>query len=432
MGAGLLRAHLEAFDAAGAGIADKRREGYDRQYEYADAIKGAYGVFFFQHPSMLEYQERLKKKKERSNAETILRVNKIPSGNQITRLLDGIEIGRFTAVFNQGLETAQRHKGLDQYLVLGGKYRLIPLDGVWFYQSENVKCPHCLHQEMKNGQTLYYHDMIAAALVKPGFPTVLPLAPEFIRNEDGHEKQDCEREAAKRWLANYAEEYKWLNPVFLGDDLYSHYPVCTAIVEKGTHFIFTCKPDSHPWLFDSVDSGCMQGKTAGKWNGRNHLEYRFRWYNGVEIREERPTLLVNVFSLEIWNQEKGEVTYRNSWITDLEVDEQNIIEMTECARARWKIENEHNNVLKHHGYHLEHNFGHGREGACEIYVLLNLLAFQMHGILLLLDEEYQKARASIRRRDEFFGGLRLIFSRFLFQTWEEFIGFITQDDDPGG
>ena len=108
------------------------------------------------------------------------------------------------------------------------------------------------------------------------------------------------------------------------------------------------------------------------------------------------------------------------------------MEMAECARARWKIENEHNNVLKHHGYHLEHNFGHGKENACEIYAVLNLLAFQMHGILLLLDEGYQKARGSIRRLDEFFAGLRLIFSRFLFGSWEEFIGFIAPDDDPGG
>jgi len=432
MGVGLLKAHLEAFDAIGTGITDKRRDGYDKQYEYADAIKGAYGVFFFQHPSMLEYQERLKKNNERSNAENILQVAKIPSNNQITRLLDRIESETFTPVFNHGLETAQQYNGLDQYLVLEGNYRLVTLDGVWFYQSENIKCEHCLRQKMKNGETLYYHDMIAAALVKPGYQTVLPLAPEFIRNEDGQEKQDCERKAAKRWLENNAEGYRWLKPVFLGDDLYSHYPVCTAIVEKGMHFIFTCKPDSHPWLFDSIDSGCMKAKTVEKWTGREHLEYRYQWYNGVEIREEKPTLMVNIFSLEIWNQEKGKATYHSSWITDLEVDEKNIMEMTECARARWKIENEHNNVLKHHGYHLEHNFGHGQEHACEIYVLLNLLAFQMHGILLLLDEGYKKARASIRRLDEFFNGLRFIFCRFLFQTWEEFIGFIAQEDEPDG
>jgi hypothetical protein len=431
MGKGLLPAHLEAFDEIGASIADRRREGYDRQYGYGDAIKGAYGIFFFQHPSMLEYQERLEKKKERSNVQTILKVEKIPSNNQITRLLDGIEPLLFAEVFNQGLETAQRYGGLDQYLVLG-EYRLVTLDGVWFYQSENIHCPHCLHHKKSDGEALYYHDMIAAALVQPGMGTVLPLNPEFIRNEDGEGKQDCEREAAKRWLGNNGERYKWLNPVYLGDDLYSTYPVCTAILGKGGHFIFTCKPDSHPWLYDSIDKGCMEGKTVEKWTGRQHLEYRYEWYNGVEIREEQPTLQVNIFSLEIFNREKGKITYRNSWITDLEVNGKNVAEMTECARARWKIENEHNNVLKHHGYHLEHNFGHGHEYACEIYALLNLLAFQMHGILLLLDEGYQKARASIRRLDEFFGGLRLVFSRYLFQTWEEFIGFIADDDEPDG
>ncbi|MDR1105900.1 MAG: hypothetical protein LBL44_06045, partial [Treponema sp.] len=68
MGVGLLQTHLDTFDTVGAHIADKRREGYDKQYEYADALKGAYGIFFFQHPSMLEYQERLKRKNERCNA----------------------------------------------------------------------------------------------------------------------------------------------------------------------------------------------------------------------------------------------------------------------------------------------------------------------------------------------------------------------------
>jgi hypothetical protein len=432
MGLGLLKTHLEAFDAIGAGIADTRRSGYDKRYEYADALKGAYGVFFFQHPSMLDYQERLKKKKERSNVETILKVNGIPSNNQITRLLDGIAPGALAEVFQRGLETAQRYKGLDQYLVLNNTYRLVTLDGVWFYQSKNVRCPHCLHQELKDGDTLYYHDMIAAALVKPGGETVLPLAPEFIRNEDGEGKQDCEREAGKRWVEGYAEGCRRLNPVFLGDDLYAHYPICTAIVGKGMHFIFTCKPDSHTWLYGSVDEGCMAGKTVETWTGREHLEYRYRWCNGVEIREEQPTLRVNVFSLEIWNREKGKATYRNSWITDLEVDEGNVMEMAACGRARWKIENEHNNVLKHHGYHLEHNFGHGEDHACEIYVLLNLLAFQMHGVLWLLDEGYQKARRSIRRLDEFFAGLRLLFSRYRFQTWEEFIGFVAMDDEPDG
>jgi hypothetical protein len=431
MGRGLIQAHLEAFKQIGMGIADGRREGYDKQYEYEDAIKGAYGVFFFQHPSMLEYQERLKQKKERCNAETILKVRKIPSANHLTRLLDSIHPRDFTEVFNEGLKTAAKYGGLDRYLVLG-KHHLIALDGVWFYQSTTINCAHCLRRKTKEGQTLYYHDMIAAVMVKAKEETVLPLSPEFIRNEDGQEKQDCERNAAKRWLENNADRYKWLEPVFLGDDLYADYPTCKAILEKGQHFLFTCKPDSHKWLNDSIEDGCLERKTVRTWTGRQHLEHRYRWYNGVEIREQQPTLAVNYLSLEIWNEEKGKITYRNSWVTDLAIDEKNAVEMAECARARWKIENEHNNVLKHHGYHLEHNFGHGREHACEIYAILNLLAFQMHGVMLLLDEGYQKARKSIRRRDEFFAGMRIFFDRYLFETWEEFIGFVATDDEPDG
>jgi len=41
-----------------------------------------------------------------------------------------------------------------------------------------------------------------------------------------------------------------------------------------------------------------------------------------------------------------------------------------------------------------------------MYCLLNLLAFLWHGILMLLDEDYQRARASAHRLDEFFNYLR--------------------------
>jgi hypothetical protein len=140
----------------------------------------------------------------------------------------------------------------------------------------------------------------------------------------------------------------------------------------------------------------------------------------------------NYLYLEIWNEAKDKVTYKNAWITDLTVDSGNVVEMVKCARARWKIENENNNVLKNHGYHLEHNFGHGEEYACEVYCLLNLLAFQMHGIMVFLDEGYQIARRKIPRRDELFAGMRFMWDRYLFDTWDQFIAFVVDDPIPYG
>ena len=53
----------------------------------------------------------------------------------------------------------------------------------------------------------------------------------------------------------------------------------------------------------------------------------------------------------------GQVTYRNSFVTDLPVNRANVAEFAEAGRARWKIENETFNVLKTKGYNPEHNFG---------------------------------------------------------------------------
>jgi hypothetical protein len=78
----------------------------------------------------------------------------------------------------------------------------------------------------------------------------------------------------------------------------------------------------------------MEQKNVRTWTGRQHLEYRYRWYNGIEIRAEQPMLTVNYLSLEIWNEEKVKATYRNSWVTGLEIDEKNVAEMAECGRAR--------------------------------------------------------------------------------------------------
>jgi hypothetical protein len=61
--------------------------------------------------------------------------------------------------------------------------------------------------------------------------------------------------------------------------------------------------------------------------------------------------MVNWFSIEETNENTGNV-YNNTWATNIEVTEDNVEEMCAVGRARWKIENEHNNVLKNYGYHL--------------------------------------------------------------------------------
>jgi len=432
MGRGIFNGMLENLETAADQLADNRREGFDLKYELTDALKSALSIFFFQHPSMLDFQNRMKRKWKRSNLETMMGVKEIPSNVQITTLLDGIDPDALSGVFNKNLQEVDKWGGLKDFRCLDGGV-LIALDGVWYFSSGQIHCEHCLHKT-KDGVTTYYHSALAGTIVRPGNTTVLPVAPEMIRNTNEAEdskKQDCERNAAKRWLSKHADEYTWLSPTLLGDDLFSNYPFCTEVLEKGYSFIFTCKEDSHPWLCETVNNSYLQESSRREWNGRHHLRYTYQWLNGVEIRDNKQTLPVNYLSLSIWNEERNKRTFYNTWITNKTITEDNVVLLASCGRARWKIENEHNNVLKNHGYNLEHNFGHGKTHAGEMYCFLNFLAFQMHSLLDINDEDYQKARAYARRRDEFFNELRYAMRHNLFESWRQLLVFIYSDPDGG-
>jgi hypothetical protein len=156
--------------------------------------------------------------------------------------------------------------------------------------------------------------------------------------------------------------------------------------------------------------------------------------NGVPIRyeeREEEEFLVNYLEMSIRNEETGKRTYYNSWITDKPIDGGNVERLAGCGRARWKIENEHNNVLKNRGYNLEHNFGHGEKHGSENFCLLNLIAFLFHALLFLGEEDYRAARERAGRRDNFSSALRYIFRRFLHENWTAFILFVWGDEPDG-
>ena len=106
-------------------------------------------------------------------------------------------------------------------------------------------------------------------------------------------------------------------------------------------------------------------------------------------------------ALPIVYEETGEQLYHNAFATNFGLTTLNVPAIVAAGRARWKIENENNNVLKNYGYHLEHNFGHGAEYLSMILVLLNVLAFLFHTVLDLVDEVYQRLRTHLHVRDFF-------------------------------
>lgn len=73
-------------------------------------------------------------------------------------------------------------------------------DGLQYFFSGEIFCKNCTFKEHKNGTTTYSYSIVTPVLIAPYLSQTLPLSPEFITPQDGHGKQDCEMEAAKRVL----------------------------------------------------------------------------------------------------------------------------------------------------------------------------------------------------------------------------------------
>jgi hypothetical protein len=400
-----------------AGLPD-RRQGpwHDGQYTMADIGLSAFSLFFMGCPSFLAHQRRLEEGQGRSNCQTLFGMQAIPTDATVRAMLDGAEPDVFDPLFYSVLATP----GVSEpFRCLGGR-TIVALDGTEHFNSRKIHCPRCLKRKRADGGTEYCHSFLGASVVAPGTNRVLPLPPEFVLAQDGAEKQDCERNAAKRWLARQGPRLRHLRPVFVGDDLFACQPIAEAIRAQGGNFVLTCKPASHKTVTEYLYGATPAELRVAKTERGKRTTTVYRWLAGVPLRATEDALEATWLSVEILNG-AGKRTYFNSFVTDLAVTADNVAEVAACGRARWKIENETFNVLKTGGYHLEHNFGHGKETLASVLVVLNLLAFAFHAAAMLAVLAWKQAMDAKGAMYRFFEHLRTIVVYVVFESWDHLL-----------
>jgi len=420
----LMPSLLEELKAVCGGFPDARN-GRGGNIAVADFGLSAFSMFFMQSESFLSYQKALElgEGHGRSNCQTLFGMERIPSDNYIRKMLDEADPDLLQPCFDRLKDLLGRPLMKKAFGRLGGRV-LVPWDGTEYFNSYKIHCPHCLTRKRSNGKTECYHTMLSATVVAPGHSRVIPLMPEFIAPQDGTEKQDCERAAVKRWYKKHAEKLKDLRPIYMGDDLFACQPVAEMIKQGGDDFIFTCKEASHKALYDFMN-GATKEQHEEKIRKRATTEtFRYRWITDVPLRDGKDAMPVNWVGFQILDA-KGRVKYTMAWVTSLPVSKENVAEIVACGRARWKIENESFNVMKNHGYELEHNFGHGKKFLAMTLAAFNLLAFAWHSVLDLLEPPWQAAREAATKRTRFFTSIVTITSFFVFPSWHVFLTSLT-------
>ena len=423
---------IRRIGAAFSVLPDTRGKSNNQRYEIADAALSAFAIFFTQSPSFLDSQVRMQKQQGKNNAASLFGVHQIPSDNQIRNLLDPVPPETLFPLMATISDELYRDGYLDGFRSINGTF-LIALDGTDFFSSEKISCPCCTQSKLKNGKTLNRHIAVTPVLVAPGQTKVIALAPQFVRPQDGHDKQDCELAASGRWLDQWGAHYAPWGITYLGDDLYCHQPHCERVLGQHANFLFTCKPESHAilyeWVADLSRNGGVTTVVQSRRIGKKSFTDTYRYVNQVPLRNSDDALMVNWCELVTTNAE-GDVVFRNAWATSHRITDDNVAALAAAGRARWKIENENNNTLKTKGYHFEHNFGHGKQHLSNLFATLILLAFLVHTTLDWIDAPYRAVRDSLPSRRTFFEHLRALIHYLPFDDWGHLMQFMLKRPDP--
>ena len=314
--------------------------------------------------------------------------------------------------FKRLFAVLQRGKGLEGFMHLG--HYLLSVDGTGYFSSPSVHCEHCCEKHHRDGRTTYYHQLLGAVLVHPQHREVFPLAPEPIVKGDGAKKNDCERNAAKRLLKDVRREHPHLKLMVVEDALASNGPHIELLKALDMRFVLGAKPGDHAHLFQWVEA-TPQTRTLETVDADGTV-HRFRYLNGAPLNDANFELEVNF--LEHWERCPNGKEQHFSWVTDLPIDESNVMDLMRAGRARWRIENETFNTLKNQGYGFEHNFGHGEKHLATVFAHLMMLAFLIDQIQQRCCRLFQAAKAKAGRALYFWDKLRSLFLGHIVPDWE--------------
>lgn len=385
-------------------IVDHRRANIT--YSLPDTLKSAFAMFSLKSASLLSFQEQTRV--ERSNLKQIYRIGRVPADTAMRATLDKVEPEAINSLFSSVFSLLRR-AGIVKEYEYWDKHLLVSIDGVEHFSSKNVHCPNCTTKTRRDGTISYQHSALAAVVVHPEHKEVLPIDFEPIICQDGTQKNDCERVAAKRLLESLREKYPDLRMVLVEDALYANAPHLRQVAQQGWHYIVNAKPDSHKSLFTQFEWRRANGAIGHCQHeiAESGVKQHFQWTENLFLCGAAADVKVNFLWFE--ETDKTGKTTRWTWATSLPLTKKTVEKVMQAGRARWKIENETFNTLKNQGYNFEHNYGHGEQNLATVLAMLMMVAFLVDQVQERCCELFKRLRTNLRTRAKLWETMRSLF-----------------------
>ena len=400
-----------------------------RGFTLRDCLLSGMAVFFLKLPSLLQFDLKTRGETDDPsvafNLRTLFGVAKAPSDTCLRERLDRIDPSHLRPTFRSIFAKLQRAKVLEHFATLDGHY-LLSLDGTGYYSSKRIHCSSCCVRNRRNGTRTYQHQMMGGALVHPDSKIVIPLAPEMITRQDGTNKNDCERNASKRFITQFRKEHRHLRTIVVEDALASNAPHVQHLRDNNIRFILGVKPGDHKFLFDWVGSHPdVRTHTRTERTGKGVTTHEFRWVHDVPLNEANIDFEVNFLHYTEIGPDDNRRTW--SWVTDLPLSKERMMPMMRAGRARWKVENEQFSALKNvFGYNFEHNQGHGNQYLANVMATLCVLMFLVEQTVELCCSVHQGALKKQLRRKYLWEKIRMLFTLIHIRDWEHFYRLLSE------
>lgn len=357
-------------------IPDQRK---DPTYDMSEIITGCIAMFILKETSRNAFNEDRDEVRFRDNYKKIFK-KQLPHMDTVHRI-----ISLLTPENLEGIKTAFVATLIEQRLFrsfkLFGKYYTVAVDGtgVNSYEKDNT-FQNLLHKTSKNGVVTYYSHVVEAKLVtSSGF--CISLGSEWITNASTTDtdfvKQDCEQRAFERLAVKVKKAFPRLPICILADGLYPNKTFMKICQDNDWAYVVVLKDKNLKTLQEDiidVENKHRHSKVRImiEPNGKKQIHQKYEWITetlthaghivywisctetithfgkkGVIIKTDTPTRFVN--------------------LTNIKADDDNVRELIEAGRMRWKIENEGNNTQKNGGYNLGHLFSRKSFNAYQNY-----------------------------------------------------------------
>ena len=382
----------------------------NKSYDLIDCLMGSFAMFSLKDRSLLSFRQKYAERS--ANLNRVYQLKSIPVDSALRSAIDGVQPSDLQRIFPEMIEELYKRGVLQKRKVLSGQYYLVAGDGTQHYCSCSKCCPHCLVREHRNGTKSYYHQMLAAVLLHPEDASVFPVACEPIVRQDGSCKNDCETNAGKRLLPQIRAclpKDKYAKILLTLDALYGTGPFIKCLKDQAINYMIRIKEG-----FVKLQAQRLRqaGKLkARKWQKGNTI-YWIEYTNGLILNGSHPDIETNYIRYTELDAQTGEIIFDAEWITDIKITYWNCLELSQCGRKRWKVENETFNTLKNQGYNFKHNYGHGKQYLTSNFALLTFLAFLIDQISQQLDIDFQKAWKKCKSKVELWIDIRKTFDFF--------------------